>query len=291
MSSPIPKPNFLEQKPPEELFHYTSMVGLMGMVAGKAVWATNIEFLNDSTEFKHGEQVVTDVTEAHKRQARGDRKAFFDELDGCPSFFQAEDVFVVSLSEARDLLSQWRGYTPTSCGFSVGFDADGLSKAAWALHSMKLVRCVYTAEDQELFARSVLEHCLGLWDRRDRGREKSGSAGPNVEAVFAFRIYSTFMAASMKHQAFAEEQEWRLLGICRERNAFKFRAGKSALTPYVELKWGKDTKAPDVQPIRSVTVGPCPDPQLSMKSVKRLLDSHDAEGVSVMSSEIPFRTW
>lgn len=123
MSAQTSAKNILGQELPQgELFHYTSMDGLKGMVAGKALWASNIEFLNDSTEFKHGEKVLKDVVTTRKRSVRGDRRCFFDELDKYPCFFQVEDVFLVSLTEEGDLLSQWRGYTPSGSGFSIGLD-------------------------------------------------------------------------------------------------------------------------------------------------------------------------
>ena len=35
---------------PSMLYHYTTQVGLMGIVESKEIWATQIEYLNDGME-------------------------------------------------------------------------------------------------------------------------------------------------------------------------------------------------------------------------------------------------
>ena len=278
--------------PGQELFHYTSMEGLKGVVAGKTLWATNIEFLNDTTEFRHGEKVVQAVVKTRKRSANGDRNEFFDQLENYPSIFEAEDVFLVSLSEAGDLLSQWRGYAPNGGGYSIGFDSEMLAHVGQATDQMHLVRCLYNKDQQKDLVRYVLDGCLNHWKSRHQERQATGNRREfSFSPVLAFRVYATFLAASFKNASFAEEREWRLLGVCSDPKRFCFRSGQSTLTPYIELRWGWETKAPDSQPIASVTVGPCPNPVLSQKSVRRLLAANGAEGVHVKNSEIPFRAW
>jgi hypothetical protein len=282
---------FGQELPQRELFHYTSAEGLKGIVSGRSLWATNIEYLNDTTEFKHGEEVMRKIVASRKRGTKGDRREFFDTLEKSPSFFKAEDVFVISLSEANDLLSQWRGYTPSNCGFCIGFDPQNLTSASWVLDKMELVRCIYEADDQNELGKTILDSCLEDWVKQREAERREANTFRNLSSIASFKIYSTFAAAAMKHCTFAEEKEWRLLGLCRDLRRFQFRPGKSSLTPYIELKWGEGTTAQNAQPIRSVTVGPCPDPELGLKSVGRLLNSCGLESVRVKSSQIPFRSW
>lgn len=42
-----------------ELFHYTDTHGLMGIINSRALWATDINFLNDSDEFHAGVKTLT----------------------------------------------------------------------------------------------------------------------------------------------------------------------------------------------------------------------------------------
>src|ERR1700733_4591483 len=48
---PILESEVYSKAPPAVIYHYTSQAGLMGIVAEKAIWATNIHCLNDSREF------------------------------------------------------------------------------------------------------------------------------------------------------------------------------------------------------------------------------------------------
>ena len=38
------------EKPPRELFHYTNQEGLLGILGNNEIWASKIQYLNDSTE-------------------------------------------------------------------------------------------------------------------------------------------------------------------------------------------------------------------------------------------------
>lgn len=40
------------------LYHYTSAAGLYGIVASKSLWTSHYRFLNDTSEFRHGWDIV-----------------------------------------------------------------------------------------------------------------------------------------------------------------------------------------------------------------------------------------
>src|ERR1035441_9565471 len=56
---------------PAVLYHYTTAEGLLGILNEQAFWATDCEFLNDSSEMRYGLQLFT-----HKlREYATDRKS------------------------------------------------------------------------------------------------------------------------------------------------------------------------------------------------------------------------
>ncbi len=57
---------FGQELPRKELFHYITMEGLKSVVVRKTIWATNIEFLDDSSEFRHGEKFLKELSEVGK---------------------------------------------------------------------------------------------------------------------------------------------------------------------------------------------------------------------------------
>lgn len=283
-------PGFFGQRlPRREFFHYTSQQGLIGIVGGKSLWATNIEYLNDTSEFIHGDGFMNQTILERRNMKKTGESSFFEWLDGIPETFKSEDIYVTSLSENGDLLSQWRGYTPTSCGFSVGFEPRCLRQFAWTAHHAILGRCVYTDKDKKNLAERILNYSLNQWSL-----SKSGFVEPRI--AVEFRTRSKFAAALMKDPAFNEEREWRLLKVCGEKGKIKFRSGTSAIVPYIELDWG-DVE-PKIYPISSVVLGACPHPELSEKSVNRLLENynpprgpHDSPHALARKSKIPFRSW
>jgi len=83
----------LETKAPENLYHYTSSAGLMGIIGteeshtGK-LWATKIHYMNDGLELQLGLEQIRKEIEAQKEHIRenievrdGYRKRTTDELD------------------------------------------------------------------------------------------------------------------------------------------------------------------------------------------------------------------
>ena len=41
--------------------HYTSQLGLMGIISNEVLWATNIKFLNDEHEFQHALDLIREI--------------------------------------------------------------------------------------------------------------------------------------------------------------------------------------------------------------------------------------
>ena len=46
---------------PPELFHYTTIEGLKGILENRCVWSTHFEYLNDSTEVIYGQTLAKKV--------------------------------------------------------------------------------------------------------------------------------------------------------------------------------------------------------------------------------------
>ena len=43
--------DFINQAPPEKLYHYTSQEGVIGILSEKVLWASMIHYMNDSKEY------------------------------------------------------------------------------------------------------------------------------------------------------------------------------------------------------------------------------------------------
>ncbi|WP_230074795.1 hypothetical protein [Rhodococcoides fascians] len=102
-----------------------------------------------------------------------------------------------------------------------------------------------------------------------------------------FYLVSVGKLAKVKHKAFAEESEWRLITKDHGMEHPDFRAGKLGLVPYVKLFFQlSDDEGPAIS---EIVVGPGPEQSLRVDAVKRLLDKIGSSNTRVRRSKAPFR--
>jgi hypothetical protein len=82
------------------------------------------------------------------------KDSLFELLDSERTFVDPM-VFVGSLSEAGDKLSQWRGYCPTGGGFSIGLSPDLIMRQA-AKQDFQLVKCEYSLKEQTAICEELI---------------------------------------------------------------------------------------------------------------------------------------
>ena len=102
-------------------------------------------------------------------------------------------------------------------------------------------------------------------------------------------------ATYMKHPAFAEEREWRVVYVRNNDTSIplevRHRPGRGLLLPFVELELPAAVGAtPNRMPIRSINCGPGPDPDLKQDGVKSFVGSLGAYAdVAIGGSRAPLR--
>lgn len=146
MSTPL----FVEAELPDNLYHYTSSGGLLGMLEKQKLWATHAAYLNDAQEtiyglnnvirelnvmiksFKIPDELNDDELWTSTGQAAGLVRWIATKVmlslvmklaqDRIALLQQNAGPFVSCLSGKRDQLSQWRGYSGDG-GYAIRFDA------------------------------------------------------------------------------------------------------------------------------------------------------------------------
>ncbi len=114
---------------PQTLYHYTSQQGLIGIVSADELWATDIRYLNDSSEFTYAVQLAYKALREWKHTDLAYYQAF-RKLAEERLRESGSSILVASLSEEGDLLSQWRGYCSPGPGFAIGFNGRYLATVA-----------------------------------------------------------------------------------------------------------------------------------------------------------------
>jgi hypothetical protein len=193
-------------------------------------------------------------------------------------------VFVVCFCEHGDLLSQWRGYALAG-GYAIGFstsafgdlgpsmDGGDIDAVDPASHP-RLVKVRYgTTAIQPL-----IDHIL---------REIAPVAGvghPGTRGWVEANRLAKPALAEIKHDAFREEQEWRLIKVDTGRDAWKkvsFRLGNIGLVPYSVLNF-------DRMAVAEIVIGPGAHGDLRARGIRKLL-AKVGLNIPVRHSSAPFR--
>jgi hypothetical protein len=269
-----------EEAPPATLSHYTTLEGLKGIVETGLLWASNASFLNDKAELSHALKVaklaiVKLSSEKTMKQWSPMLKKVIAEFEdgGVP------DTFVACFCRSDDNLSQWRGYGGTVQGVSLTFDRKKISKrlepdkaAFFKVQYSKLstAQKLSTALSEEIGKLAGLDELVGEPNETQRYNE--------------LRDRVSALLPRFKHLGFADEREWRY-AIQRkvEPKDLRFRVSNNKVVPYIMIGASHNPL-----PITAARIGPGPDQELTMRSVKLFLNSSGYD-VPVTMSEVPFR--
>ena len=285
------------------LYHYTSVDVLEKITERKEIWASSVHYLNDGREFAHALELFGSALE-RALQTNPPCTEYLNKVREQLRQNAWRDVFVVSFSEHGDLLSQWRAYCPAGRGVSIGLRQKDLHVAA-AARGFRLVRCKYALISQRDAASRIVRtwtneldsicspsivssHAVGADTdpEFDIDREYTGD-----DLVRMFAIEFANVGPQMKDPAFAEEREWRLVGLPSEFNKLevRYRPGASYLVPYIRfpLPVTEDGRLK----LSDLVLGPTPHADLSRRAIINLLASRAVEVGRVRGTTVPFRTW
>jgi hypothetical protein len=263
------------------LYHYTTQAGLLGILESGSIWASEIRFLNDSTEFRTaldavGAELRRRLDDLDSKEARERAGAILQEF----TVLDEASIFVLALTEEGDDLSQWRAYSGQHSGFALGFDIDKLTSLGGE-HGFSLESCLYEAPEHALLVATIVDTALvwlGEGDRMTRRRRRE------------FHRTMLETAPLLKDHNFRAENEWRLVSASHDAGSpeIGFRSGRSTFIPYYRLPL---FAADGCTPLSSVTVGPTPHTDLATNSTCALLRARGFKEVVVHESRIPLRTW
>jgi hypothetical protein len=276
------------------------MEALLSIVESGRIRATHIRYLNDWSEAEIiWKLVLRRLAERKDASKSAEERRHLEEIIVLGNNRRIASEFVTSFSEDGDDLSQWRAYSPSQAGFSIGFSSDAL-RTQWVIPpgtgdpsfvGGQLLPVSYLSKT------NVAEIDRVIDDAFDVGgllHGQSGFHGP-ISGKDAILAWFSTIAPGYKDVAFAAEKEWRMV-LSKPHKPMpgqRFRAGKSTIVPYieVELNRGIDSKPVDAYMIREVVVGPTPNPDLSVESLKSLFSSKGRVEVLFKKSAIPYRHW
>ena len=153
-----------ERAAPVILYHYTDQTGLLGILQSGQLRATNIQYMNDTTEFSLALGLAeerlsariessTDPTSTEVLQYTSDSLQGIAHINICAACF----------CENSDLLSQWRGYGGGAGSFAIGFSSAALERAIIALRG-SLGRCIYDQTQQIAIIDALVDYLISSYE-------------------------------------------------------------------------------------------------------------------------------
>jgi len=279
---------------PTLLYHYTNQPGLLGIFGKAVIWATQIHYLNDTKEFWHAfEMAKTSISKRlHNNKNETEVERLTTIREEMETLF-AVGAYVASFSEHSDSLGQWRGYVGSQPGFAIGFDFNALCKIALN-YGAELKPCIYDRETQSRSLDSLVhEAVVAMHPTATLPFDGDAPYQPEIvfhEYIEAFQDRLFKAAPLMKHSAFADEKEWRIVYHSNKTKLdIKHRPGQSMLLPYVEIGLLQKRL---LSCIREVVIGPCAYPELSRNSLEDFLCmAVEKNPPTIKLSRAPFRYW
>lgn len=132
---------------PFRLYHYTSQEGFLGIIESDCVWATKMQYLNDTTELSLALKLTKEAIVKYASKYSGIDLSRIEQLKGALNNISKINLCIASFSEKPDLLSQWRAYSGGSGGYSIGFNTEALIKNA-EKSDFRLKKCIYNPIEQ-----------------------------------------------------------------------------------------------------------------------------------------------
>lgn len=315
----------LKRPLPKELWHYTTLGGFEGIVASGRLWATDVRFLNDRTEFIHARKIaeglIAEMPACDSEEAWVKTKAQ-QVLDGYfeigPLSPSRLELYSVSFTVLEDTLSQWRGYG--NDGVSLCFDLQHIRPPAELGSLVSFAPCIYQEHEKRTLVASALQgfvskalilfratgdpgwvaQRLQAWTQLTSD-EQAAQNSFNVwnEKYLQSELHTQYVltaadllrvAGLCKDHTFHEEQEWRLMLPVQtdkplQYTARLYRARNDEQVPYITTSLFARQAR---LPLTRVFVGPGGDVATRREAIEFILRNANIV-VPVESSKVPLR--
>ena len=266
---------------PEKAYHYTNTAGLKGVLEKRELWATDLAYLNDLSEYTYSEQLAKQAWAAAEPECPA---AFRNLLRTCFEEDRRDSgppLHACCFCARPDLLSQWRNYTGGGTGYAIEFNLRRLHEADPRFF---IGRIEYEEVAQKKVLAEIAKRLMNPSTFIANIPEWAWAAeqdSPTIVHLGLAREAVYLARAFLKSRIFSEEQEWRLalLGL----DDAEFRIVSGALLPYVVIPLGP----PETIPISRVIVGPSARPKPAFEATRRLLKKHGFGHILLQSTEFP----
>lgn len=284
------------------IYHYTSLNGFLSIIETQSLFFSNVNFLNDSKEIKHGVDIVLKAIEQCENEKNAD---ILLQMKTNIDLLYISEKYVSCFSKNGDLLSQWRAYGNYGKGISIGFEFSQLEESF-----DKDLNGTHIEYDEQIQIESIKEY-IKLIIEYYKNIEDDYDWGPYDFNNLVAKLIITFfndVLYSFKHPSFIDEREYRLILEIDNKmyNSgdidLKFRANDNFIIPYIVIKNSYtsylETKEPGENepifpikklPIRKIIIGPSLDFETVKMAIEQFLINKGYNEIVIEKSNVPYR--
>lgn len=308
----------------EPVYHYTDAGGLLGIVQGRKVWASEAAGLNDRAEVRQGWAKILGWAE---RQPGSESMSLILDHARNPEK-ESHEVFILSASTRPDDANQWRLYAGAGRGYAVELDplvplvvasdafrrwslpetsastaSSDFDLASLSAYVTPWLHVLYTEQEidtaLQLLTRKIDSDIARLNDMKARGVDDHRIGEEAADSFSRSYGFVAQLANLIKEPGFAGENEVRIVTtFLRANDHLRYRAGAYGVVGYAELVASPtgarepmivDDQDPAPLPIRSVRIGPLLAREHE-QTVNAMLGKFGlSDDVAVHLSEVPLR--
>ncbi|KZL01086.1 MULTISPECIES: DUF2971 domain-containing protein [unclassified Pseudovibrio] len=292
------------------IYHYTNSDGLLGIIQNKEIWATNVKFLNDSSELTYGLNILKVI-----EQMEIENNTLFAEYKNRENEFRTRggaqdlsDHYIFCASRSKGKLNQYRNYSGRDGAVCIGFRTSNLINNIKKHSGPYGIACeiAYNEHHQEVIMQDDVAAKLSALSWLI---EKFESLDLIPDELISFLInyfigIERHCCLRCKHSSFEEEDEVRIIfSIPRGENTLKsYRTSPYGIAPFLKLKfWQEKNLAPlakqfelqdfidDNPTVHSIDLGPNVHADLYEEAIRDLVKGELSNPVQISSNTIPLR--
>lgn len=286
---PITK-EWKENRDTSSLYHYTSTEVLDKILKNACFWASNIYYLNDSSEFKAG---INEIRNSFQKEMKKNNREIVEEYLEEIGKYDAKNwpgIYTISFSTLPDELQQWTTYAKES-GVCIELDCKPVLSNDYKEERLLLKQksvsgryinasenyngfasLIYAQDEKEpkKRAKSIFDEFVEKWDQlEERSSTKLMKEKKKVweERSREAKQYLALRASYNKMKGFNGESEVRisffplkeLNPITGETETAEIKYSQikgGILRPYLEIYFFQGTDATPRCQIKSITIGP-----------------------------------
>ena len=281
--------------PPDSLYHYTTDIGLKGILESGALWVSDVRSVNDPSELSHGISLVHGALDEFSAGKSDKFRAFVARSRAIPWAKEIQNFvhfFICSLNRDSDGddLSQWRAYGDNGHGYALEFNGHALVEAfdSGEDHNFSFP-IQYDMTSLSNLVPTLIQHLherfLAFHDSHS-GHQLLNKCLDQLSARFDCKAIT--LSLFFKHRAYRHENEFRLMQIYpqgMDPPGVKIRMRSHELIRYREFEWKKQQAAG----LKRIIVGPAADYDKSAQFVQNCLERYHPGTVKICRSTIPYR--